>query len=205
MLTSCTLPWTKSTSSELNSTISGTIVVENDRDDSAFHEPEYSNPASFESHDSSGDRSGSSGSGCSPDYQNQLMIQRQMKRMGIHENNDFNIRGDPDPDFIPDYEEVDPVQVEQLRRALKRNSFHKEVVNTTFSSSFGVMRNEKNADNSSTNKERIMQALIYCIHKVCLKSRKNNAQITKILYFIFHKNRVFMESKFNVTFYRLHK
>lgn len=163
MLTSCTLPWTKSTSSELNSTISGTIV-ENDRDDSAFHEPEYSNPASFESHDSSGDRSGSSGSGCSPDYQNQLMIQRQMKRMGIHEKNNDFIRDEND--FIPDYEEVDPVQVEQLRRALKRNSFHKEVVNTTFSSSFGVMRNEKNADNSSTNKERIMQALIYCIHKV---------------------------------------
>ena len=92
------------------------------------------------------------------------MIQRQMKRMGIHEKNNDFIRDEND--FIPDYEEVDPVQVEQLRRALKRNSFHKEVVNTTFSSSFGVMRNEKNADNSSTNKERIMQALIYCIHKV---------------------------------------
>ena len=98
MLASCTLPWTKSTSSsvEVDSTL-----VENDCDDSAFHEPEYSNPASYES--------GISGSGspdCShrtdqtaPDYQNHSMIRRQMNRLNIN-----------DEDFIPDYEEVDPVQ-----------------------------------------------------------------------------------------------
>ena len=84
-----------------------------------------------------------------------------MKRLGISSVDDLT-----EDDFIPDYEEVDPVQVEQLRQALKRNSFHKEVVNTTISSSLGLTRNEKYADNTSATKERIMQALIYCIHKV---------------------------------------
>ena len=61
--------------------------------------------------------------------------------------------------------------VEQLRRALKRNSFHKEVVNTTITSAFSQIgnttknQNEKNIRDSAT-KERIMQALIFCIHKV---------------------------------------
>ena len=61
--------------------------------------------------------------------------------------------------------------VEQLRRALKRNSFHKEVVNTTITSAaaFSINgntknQNEKNIRDSAT-KERIMQALIFCIHK----------------------------------------
>ena len=49
----------------------------------------------------------------------------------------------------PDYEEVDPVQVQQLRRAL--------------SSKMLLKKNDKNADN---NTQRIMKSLIYCIHKV---------------------------------------
>ena len=103
MLASCTLPWTKSTSSsvEVDSTL-----VENDCDDSAFHEPEYSNPASYESGISGSGISGSGSPDCShrtdqtaPDYQNHSMIRRQMNRLNIN-----------DEDFIPDYEEVDPVQ-----------------------------------------------------------------------------------------------
>merc|ERR1712223_416420 len=131
------------------------------------HEPEYSNPASYESGISGSGISGSGSPDCShrtdqtaPDYQNHSMIRRQMNRLNIN-----------DEDFIPDYEEVDPVQVEQLRRALKRNSFHKEVVNTTITSAaaFSINgntknQNEKNIRDSAT-KERIMQALIYCIHK----------------------------------------
>ena len=103
MLASCTLPWTKSTSSsvEVDSTL-----VENDCDDSAFHEPEYSNPASYESGISGSGISGSGSPDCShrtdqtaPDYQNHSMIRRQLNRLNIN-----------DEDFIPDYEEVDPVQ-----------------------------------------------------------------------------------------------
>ena len=103
MLASCTLPWTKSTSSsvEVDSTL-----VENDCDDSAFHEPEYSNPASYESGISGSGISGSGSPDCShrtdqnaSDYQNHSMIRRQMNRLNIN-----------DEDFIPDYEEVDPVQ-----------------------------------------------------------------------------------------------
>ena len=47
----------------------------------------------------------------------------------------------------PDYEEVDPVQVQQLRRALSNK----------------MRKSDKNADN---NTQRIMKSLIYCIHKV---------------------------------------
>ena len=144
----------KINNSVVSSSLTDSTIVENDRDDSAFHEPEYSNPASFESRNQDSPD-------YSPEYQNHAIVQRQMKRLGISSVDDLT-----EEDFIPDYEEVDPVQVEQLRQALKRNSFHKEVVNTTISSSLGLTRNEKYADNTSATKERIMQALIYCIHKV---------------------------------------
>ena len=163
--------------------------MENDRDDSAFHEPEYSNPASFESRNQDSPD-------YSPEYQNHAIVQREMKRLGISSVDDLT-----EDDFIPDYEEVDPVQVEQLRQALKRNSFHKEVVNTTISSSLGLTRNEKYADNTSATKERIMQALIYCIHKVSGKWWKEKKKDNIFYYWFDIKKGIEIEitSKPNFT------
>ena len=63
---------------------------------------------------------------------------------------------DLEESFVPpDYEEVDPVQVQQLRRALSVNKMRK---------------NDKN--NADNNTQRIMKSTIYCIHKVNLLSFK---------------------------------
>ena len=116
--------------SHLNSTL-----VENDRDDSAFHEPEYSNPASFE------------------DYQNNEVVRRHMEN---------------DNDFIPDYEEVDPVQVQQLRRSLQKKEIYYLMKGPPAPAQVATVKAnsiDRSANNNST-KERIMQSLIYCIHKV---------------------------------------
>lgn len=140
---SCTLPWTRgssTTSIPAEETVQNSTLVENDRDDSAFCEPEYSNPASFDSL-----------------YQNT----RKMT----------NLKLDEEDDFIPDYEEVDEVQVQQLRQSLLRRNpmLHKEIYQLMSSKKHQNFQQEqiidRSADNTSTQ-ERIMQSLIYCIHKV---------------------------------------
>ena len=89
------------------------------RDDSAFHEPEYASPQNSLEHS---------------DYANGVVIRRLSKL-------------DLESSFVPpDYEEVDPLQVQQLRQALSNK-----------------MKTDKKADN---NTQRIMKSLIYCIHKV---------------------------------------
>ena len=122
MLTSCTLPWTRSPTCDSESSL---------RDDSAFHEPEYASPAETRN-------SSLEGHSAHQDYANGVMI-RRLSKIDLEES------------FVipPDYEEVDPVQVQQLRRAL--------------SSKMLLKKNDKNADN---NTQRIMKSLIYCIHKV---------------------------------------
>merc|ERR1712241_1350573 len=70
------------------------------------------------------------------DYANGVMI-RRLSKIDLEES------------FVPpDYEEVDPVQVQQLRRALSVNKMRK---------------NDKN--NADNNTQRIMKSTIYCIHK----------------------------------------
>ena len=87
---------------------------------------------------------------------------------------------DQDEDFIPDYEEVHPVQVQQLRQSLMMNSEEifqlmmrkKKTLTTTHGhhggnnlANSGKVVPDRNADNKATE-ERIMASLIYCIHKV---------------------------------------
>ena len=121
MLTSCTLPWTRSPTCDSESSL---------RDDSAFHEPEYASPAETRN-------SSLEGHPHHQDYANGVMI-RRLSKIDLEES----FVGIP-----PDYEEVDPVQVQQLRRALSNK----------------MRKSDKNADN---NTQRIMKSLIYCIHKV---------------------------------------
>lgn len=144
MLASCTLPWTRgSSSSEPPNSVMESTLVENDRNDSAFcDEPEYSNPTS--------------GSFESRDYQNNSMLVARINQLALENDED---------DYIPDYEEVDPVQVQQLRQSLLKPA------------SMGIygklIKASKNIDRSADSKatqERIMQSLIYCIHKVCFCS-----------------------------------
>ena len=113
MLASCTLPWTRgssqrSSASEAPTTapLGSTLNLEDERNDSAFCEPEYSNPASFES--TSPDLEENQNQN---DYQNNIVARRMLK---------LNITADQDSDFVPDYEEVDPVQVQQLRQSTSR-------------------------------------------------------------------------------------
>ena len=125
MLTSCTLPWTRSPTCDSESSL---------RDDSAFHEPEYASPAETRN-------SSLEGHSAHQDYANGVMI-RRLSKIDLEES------------FVPpDYEEVDPVQVQQLRRALSVNKMRK---------------NDKN--NADNNTQRIMKSTIYCIHKVNLLS-----------------------------------
>ena len=102
------------------------------RDDSAFHEPEYASPQNSLEHG---------------DYANGVVIRRLSKL-------------DLESSFVPpDYEEVDPLQVQQLRQALSNK-----------------MNKDKKTDN---NTQRIMKSLIYCIHKVrFLKDFCETRQIT---------------------------
>jgi TNF receptor-associated factor 4 len=122
----------------------------NDRNDSAFHEPEYSNPASFESSRGSSEQEN--------DYQNHMMARKEAAGSE-----------DDDEDYVPDYEEVDPLQVQALRRALQKKSFLHDSNYVYNMASDGVMtsnrlnRSVEAADPST--QERIMQSLIYCIHK----------------------------------------
>ena len=92
----------------------------------------------------------------------------------------LNITADQDSDFVPDYEEVDPVQVQQLRQSLRRHSMHKDMIfhhNVNFrNESLNKSMEKNNSHNetaSSTTTERIMQSLIYCIHKVSRLIKKN--------------------------------
>ena len=162
MLASCTLPWTRGSSQRSSASeaptapLGSTLNLEDERNDSAFCEPEYSNPASFES--TSPDLEDHNN-----DYQNNIVARRMLK---------LNITADQDSDFVPDYEEVDPVQVQQLRQSLRRHSMHKDMIfhhNHNFrneSLNKSVDKNTHNETASSTTTERIMQSLIYCIHKV---------------------------------------
>ena len=168
MLASCTLPWTRgssqrSSASEAPTTapLGSTLNLEDERNDSAFCEPEYSNPASFES--TSPDLEENQNQN---DYQNNIVARRMLK---------LNITADQDSDFVPDYEEVDPVQVQQLRQSLRRHSMHKDMIfshhnvnfrNESLNKSMDQKNNSHNETASSTTTERIMQSLIYCIHKV---------------------------------------
>ncbi len=171
MLSSCTLPWTRSGHSSIASN-NDTLV--DDRDDSAFHEePEYSNPASYGSSGTSG-----SGSGSSPaaTYQNHQINLVQARQVFCADQPDEDLANEV---FAPDYEEVDPEQVEKLRRALQKtnlvynvaadslmmasnsNKRRPDVLNTT---STIDMNSSQNHD--AATEERIMKSLIYCIHKV---------------------------------------
>ena len=153
---SCTLPWTRSPATSASEAASiashlNSTLVENERDDSAFHEPEYSNPASFE------------------DYQNNEVVRRHI------------IHNEDQEDFIPDYEEVDPLQVQSLRRSLQKKEIYYLMkspppmtlpVAAAAAASNTVKAHKEAIDRSANNnstKERIMQSLIYCIHKVILK------------------------------------
>ena len=120
MLASCTLPWTRGSSQRSSASeaptiapLGSTLNLEDERNDSAFCEPEYSNPASFES--TSPDLEENQNN----DYQNNIVARRMLK---------LNITADQDSDFVPDYEEVDPVQVQQLRQSLRRHSMHKDMI-----------------------------------------------------------------------------
>ena len=170
MLASCTLPWTRgssqrSSASEAPTTapLGSNLNLEDERNDSAFCEPEYSNPASFES--TSPDLEDHNN-----DYQNNIVARRMLK---------LNITADQDSDFVPDYEEVDPVQVQQLRQSLRRHSMHKDMIfhhNVNFRNESLNKSMDKNSSHnetaSSTTTERIMQSLIYCIHKVSQLMKK---------------------------------
>lgn len=141
MLASCTLPWTRGSSSSSTDHHSPMMdLVENDRNDSAFcDEPEYSNPASSLE---------------SRDYQNNSMLVTRINQLSL-EN---------DEDYIPDYEEVDPVQVQQLRQSLLKPA-SMGIYGKLIKASKNI---DRNADNKTTQEERIMHSLIYCIHKVIL-------------------------------------
>ena len=124
---------------------------EDDRNDSAFCEPEYSNPASFESSESHND------------YQNNIVARRMLQ---LHMNDNLK-----DDDLIPDYEEVAPDQLQRLRQSLRKST------NTLWTHAASVLtqkqplinnNTDRHADNKDSTKERIMQSLIYCIHKVSI-------------------------------------
>jgi len=169
---SCTLPWTRGSSRHSSTTSEAATValtsnlnnLEDERNDSAFCEPEYSNPASFESTSPSNDPDN--------DYQNNIVARRMMNlNINSDGNRKLNITSEENSDFIPDYEEVDPVQVQQLRQSLRRHSMHKDLF---FHQNNGYLHNESmtksmkdvhNETTASTTTERIMQSLIYCIHK----------------------------------------
>ena len=174
---SCTLPWTRGSSRHSSTTSEAATValtsnlnnLEDERNDSAFCEPEYSNPASFESTSPSNDPDN--------DYQNNIVARRMMNlNITSDGNRKLNITSEENSDFIPDYEEVDPVQVQQLRQSLRRHSMHKDLF---FHQNNGYLHNESmtksmkdvhNETTASATTERIMQSLIYCIHKVKIRS-----------------------------------
>ena len=88
-MSSCTLPWTKTQAINQEPT----IVEE---EDSAFLEPEYSNPSSFES------------------------LQGRHHARPYHAADDEDDGNYSSP--CPDYEEVDPLQIQQLRQCLQNTS-----------------------------------------------------------------------------------
>ena len=145
---SCTLPWTRGSSSETSDTcpnnsdnFPNSAYYEDERNDSAFCEPEYSNPASFESTEA--------------EYQNSL-VARRLLQLNISEKDTF----ENEDDLIPDYEEVAQEDLQKLRQSLRKSC------NTIWTNkSHLFFKNTENKESDAT-KERIMQSLIYCIHKV---------------------------------------
>ena len=133
MMSSLTLPWARvsriSPSPRNDNNALDTSATQNinnkfisndqdDKDDSAFIEPEYSNtsdsnPASYHSYTNR-----SSGSNERSSYEDEGRHHAKPYRQEDYEEDDDGDYSSP----CPDYEEVDPVQVQRLREALNLSS-----------------------------------------------------------------------------------
>ena len=131
-MSSCTLPWARVTSSSPltanegrneNSTIFCVQTCSpndlNDKDDSAFIEPEYSNtsgsnPASYQSYTN---RSAGSSGPSSRDGEDGTHHARPYRQEDYEEDDEGDYSSP-----CPDYEEVDPMQIQRLRESLQLSS-----------------------------------------------------------------------------------